>query len=148
MAPSDETSAMRLSYAVGRLDHTLSQAIGQAVAPLGLTTAQYTTLSIVAAQPSLSNAQLARRAFVRPQSMNQMLSGLERDGLLRRAQSPQHSRILHLDLSAEGRRVLGRCEARIEELEAAMLDGIEPKERRRLSEAIARMTANLREVSG
>lgn len=135
---------MRLSYAIGRLDHTLSQAIEAAIAASGLKLAQYTTLSILAAQPSLSNAQLARRAFVRPQSMNQVLAGLERQELITRRPDAEHGRIIRMELSPRGHTLLATCDRHVEALEAAMLDGLDPEERAALSRAVARATENLR----
>ena len=55
--------------------------INERVGPHGLTTAQYTTLSILERGGELSNAQLARRAYMTPQSMSEMLEALEAKGI-------------------------------------------------------------------
>ena len=46
----------------------------------GLTTLQYTTLSVLGAAGELSNAQLARRSYMTPQSMSEVIEALEGPG--------------------------------------------------------------------
>ena len=48
--------------------------------PYGLTTLQYTTLSVLGRRGELSNAQLARRAYMTPQSMSEVIDALEKKG--------------------------------------------------------------------
>ena len=79
---------------VGRLDRALRREIGALVAPFGLTVPKYTALSILRDRPGLSNAQLARRTYVTPQSMNEVLMALEADGLIIRSRSAEHGRVV------------------------------------------------------
>ncbi|MGZ6670562.1 MAG: VIT1/CCC1 transporter family protein [Solirubrobacteraceae bacterium] len=52
--------------------------------PYGLTTLQYTTLSVLNRHGApLSNAQLARRAYMTPQAMSEVIDALETKGLPR-----------------------------------------------------------------
>ena len=69
----------RISYVVARLERAVRADVNERVRPHGLTTLQYTTLSVLGArgQP-LSNAQLARRAYMTPQSMIEVIDALER----------------------------------------------------------------------
>ena len=67
----------RVSYVVARLERALRVEINERIKPHGLTTLQYTTLSILARGGELSNAQLARRAYMTPQSMSEVLEALE-----------------------------------------------------------------------
>ena len=86
--------APRISYVIGRLDRALRREIGALVAPHGLTVPQYTALSILRDRAGLSNAQLARRSYVTPQSMNEVIASLERDGLVARSPAANHGRVL------------------------------------------------------
>ena len=73
----------RVSYVVARLERALRYAINERVSEYGLTTLQYTTLSILGRRRGgLSNAQLARRAYMTPQSMSEVIDALERAGLI------------------------------------------------------------------
>ena len=58
----------------------------------------------------LSTSQLARRAFMTPQSMSEVIHALERKGLIKRNPHPNHRRTLPATLTGEGRRVLAACE--------------------------------------
>jgi hypothetical protein len=56
--------------------------------PLDLTVPQYACLELLGRTPGLSNADLARGAFVTRQSMNGVLRGLQDRGLVTRPRSP------------------------------------------------------------
>ena len=84
---------------VGRLDRAIRREIGALVAPFGLTVPKYTALSILRDRPGLSNAQLARRTYVTPQSMNEVLIALEADGLIVRSPAANHGRVVEVALS-------------------------------------------------
>jgi DNA-binding MarR family transcriptional regulator len=120
----------RVSYVIARLERAVRAAINERVRPHGLTTLQYTTLSVLGArgQP-LSNAQLARRAYMTPQSMIEVIDALERQGLIRRDPHPNHRRVYPATLTARGRRVLAACNAAVEEMEDEMLAELSPDER-------------------
>ena len=120
----------RISYVVARLERAVRAAVNERVRPHDLTTLQYTTLSVLGArgQP-LSNAQLARRAYMTPQSMIEVIDALERKGLIRRDPHPNHRRVYPATLTAKGRRVLKACDAAVEEMEEEMLAGLSRDER-------------------
>ena len=77
----------RLSYVIGRLDRVLRRRLSAAVEPTGLTLPAYTALSVLRAQDGLSNARLARRSLVTPQSMSEVLALLVAKGYVREAPS-------------------------------------------------------------
>lgn len=133
----------RISYVVGRLDRALSLAVEERVAVHGLTLPQYTALSVLRMRPGLSNAQLARRTFVRPQSMMQVISKLEADGLIARAPDANHGRILRTEITAQGREVLAACDRSVTQMEKAMLAGFSREERDDLRAALLAMVRAL-----
>ena len=105
------TTEPRISYAVARLERAVRSGIAERVRPYGLTTLQYTTLSVLNRHGApLSNAQLARRAYMTPQAMSEVIDALETKGLIRRNPHPNHGRLLPATLTAKGRRVLADCE--------------------------------------
>ena len=126
----------RLSYVIGRLDRALRREIGALVAPFGLTVPKYTALSILRDRPGLSNAQMARRSYVTPQSMNEVLASLETDGLVVRAPAANHGRVLELALSDRGYEVLAACDRAVTHMENAMLADLDGPEREQLLEAL------------
>jgi DNA-binding MarR family transcriptional regulator len=126
----------RISYVVGRLDRALRREIGALVAPHGLSVPQYTALSILRDRAGLSNAQLARRSYVTPQSMNEVIAALERDGLVARSPAANHGRVLEMTLTDAGSEVLARCEAAVTEMENRMLADLDDDERAQLLAAL------------
>jgi DNA-binding MarR family transcriptional regulator len=126
----------RISYIVGRLDRALSLMVEERVAEHGLTLPQYTALSVLRLRPGLSNAQLARRAFVRPQSMMQVVSRLEAAGLIERRPDASHGRILRTEITARGREVLAACDRSVTQMEKAMLAGMDAGQRAAFRDAL------------
>jgi DNA-binding MarR family transcriptional regulator len=110
-----------ISYIVARLERAVRREIGRLVGPRGLSVAQYTTLSIMRSRNGLSNAQLARRLWVTPQSMNEVISALERMGLIERVPDAGNRRILRTALTPVGRETLAACDADILAMERRML---------------------------
>jgi DNA-binding MarR family transcriptional regulator len=119
-----DTNPATLLYLVGRLDRVVRRAIYEVVRTHGLSVNEFTTLSVLANRHGLSNAQLARRSLVSPQSANEVLLALEGLGLVRRKAHPAHGRILQTLLTAKGRRVLAACDAHVAAVEARMTSGL------------------------
>jgi DNA-binding MarR family transcriptional regulator len=132
-----------LLYLVGRLDRVVRRAILEAVRSHGLSVNEFTTLSVLARRHGLSNAQLARRSLVSPQSANEVLLALERLGLVRRQAHPAHGRILQTRLTAKGRRVLASCDARVAEVEARMVSKLSPTQQVALRRALVQCANGL-----
>ncbi len=114
----------RLGYALKRAQHALRTRMDDALRPLGLTTPQYTVLSAVELEPGMSNARLARAAFVTPQTMQGILTNLERDGMLVREADPEHGRILRSELTARGKTALVRAHRLVAEVEHVMISSV------------------------
>jgi len=128
--------APRISYVIGRLDRALRREIGALVAPHGLTVPQYTALSVLRDRAGLSNAQLARRSYVTPQSMNEVIAALERDGLVTRSPAANHGRVLETQVTEAGLEVLARCDAAVNEMENRMLADLDGAAREELLQAL------------
>ena len=98
--------------------------------------AQYTTLSVLQTRGELSNAQLASRAFISPQAMNEVVQVLEAQKLVTRRPDPSHGRIVQLTLTARGIDTLRECDAAVRALEQSMLGSLAERERETLQTAL------------
>ena len=116
---------MGLAYLVGRLDHVLNQRLLDAVTPAGLSVPQYTALSVFRAHGSLSNAQLATRTMISPQSANEMVKQMEAKGWIARTPDPLHGRIIQISLTEAGEAVLGECDAKVAQVERTMFPDLD-----------------------
>src|SRR4051812_34871298 len=133
-----------ISYALGRLQQRVFAGITEAVARHGLTTLQYTTLSVLSRHGTpLSTSQLARRAFMTPQSMSEVIHALEDKAFIKRNPHPTHRRALPATLTAKGRRTLAACDAAVAEFEAVMLAGFTADERASFLEMVKAAVRNL-----
>jgi DNA-binding MarR family transcriptional regulator len=127
----------RISYVIARLERAVRQGINERVGPYGLTTLQYTTLSVLGARrDGLSNAQLARRSFMTPQAMGEVIEALEAAGFVKRNRHPNHRRVFPATLTAKGRRALSACDEAVGAMEEEMMSDLSPSERAALLEAL------------
>ena len=136
MASEPRVVSPHVGYVIGRLDRAIRREIGALVAPFGLTVPKYTALSILRDRPGLSNAQLARRVYVTPQSMAEVLNALEADGYIVRSPAANHGRVLEVSLSERGREVLTACDRAVGHMENAMLADLDEAGREQLLEAL------------
>jgi DNA-binding MarR family transcriptional regulator len=129
----------RVSYVIARLERAVRQGINERVRPYVLTTLQYTTLSVLGrglGRDGLSNAQLARRSFMTPQAMGEVIEALETAGFVKRNRHPNHRRVFPATMTAKGRRVLSACDDAVCEMEEEMMRDLSPSERAALLEAL------------
>ena len=96
------TAEPRISYVAARLERAVRAEIAERVRPHGLTTLQYTTLSVLQRHGApLSTAQLARRSYMTPQAMSEVIEALAKKALIKRTQHPDHGRRLPATLTAK-----------------------------------------------
>jgi DNA-binding MarR family transcriptional regulator len=131
-------------YLLKRAQATLNAAMTDVLREHGATLAQYAVLTALDEEPGLSNAGLARRAFVTPQSMNQVLHELEQKGWVARRPDPAHARILQADLTPAGRTVLRACRVAVDAVEEQMLAPLAPDE---IEQFIATLQACIQALS-
>jgi len=128
----------RLSYAIGRVERVLRRRLTAAVEPAGLTLPAYTALSVLRAEDGLSNAQLARRSLVTPQSMSEVLALLVDQGYVRRRAEPGHGRVIRTELTSAGRRALARCDRAVDDVEQEMMGDLDADEAMGLRDVLIR----------
>ncbi len=135
-AASGRSSPGGPGYLLKRAQTALHAALAAALREHGATVAQYAVLAAVDEEPGLSNADLARRAFVTPQTMNQILRELEHKGWVTRHPHPGHGRILQADVTQEGRAALRACHQAADAIEEQMLAGLSPASCQQLTAAL------------
>ena len=133
----------RFGYLLKVAQHALRTAMDDALRPVGVTTAQYAVLTALERAPGLSNADLARAAYVTAQSMQGIVANMERDKLIARSSDPAHKRILRTELTAAGRKALTRADAAVADIEGKMLDGLDAKHRAELNRMLRQCAQNV-----
>lgn len=120
-----------LGYLLRQASVALRGAMDAALAEMGVTTPQFSVLTMIAAYPGVSGADLARLTFLTPQTINVIVRNLERDGAIKKTAHATHGRILRLHATAQGQALLKRCRGRVAEVEAE-LAGLLGKDEERL----------------
>jgi DNA-binding MarR family transcriptional regulator len=144
--PANHPQAHRLGYVLKRAQHALRMSMDELLEPIGLTVPQYNVLSAVQLQPGISNAALARGAFVTAQSMQGIVANLERLGLLRRRPHPTHGRIQQSELTVKGDAVLAKAHKLLIGVEEAMTSGFKKEEIEALRSLLHRCAENMHAV--
>ncbi len=134
-------------YLVKRLELVIRALMDDALRPFGMTTLQYTALTVLESRGPLSSAQLARRSFLRPQTMHEMVLSLEKRGLIVREPQADNKRILLAQLTELGRAMLARCNPHVLELEQALLADLDPEQRDTFREGLRHGARALGELS-
>ena len=129
MSSDSNQRELSLVYVIGRVDHGIRREMRRRLTDQRLSVQQYTALSVLRSRPGLSNAQLARRSLVTPQSMIEILSQLERRGLVRRDVDPSHGRILRTELTPAGHELLVAVDPAMASMQAQMLADVPEADR-------------------
>lgn len=119
---------MRLTYLIGQLDRIVSRRLTEVLATHGLTLPQFTALSVLNGRGRSSNAQLAERSFITPQSANEVVKAMESNGWVMREADPTNRRIVLLLLTPAGKALLKRCNESVDQVELSMLGSMREDE--------------------
>jgi DNA-binding MarR family transcriptional regulator len=132
----------RLGHLVKSLEQELSSAKDAVLRPLGLTVPQYQALLVVADEPGISGAELARRCLVTPQTMTTVLGNLTAKGLIERRSVPGQGRAMETSITTAGKRLLTRADKRVLEVEDQLTAALPARDQA----ALRKMLERLREV--
>ncbi|CEJ12641.1 MarR family protein [bacterium YEK0313] len=115
----------------GYLGYLLRQAHGmhrlrmeRALAGLDTTPPQFLVMTMIAAYPGLSNADIARLTLLTPQTVSVIVGNLKRAGAVTRTAHPIHGRIQELALSPSGEALLARCRGQVRAIEEQLVRGL------------------------
>lgn len=114
----------------------LRSGIERRLEKFGITGLQYTILSTVSRKDRLSVAELARVCRVAPQSMGEMIVGLQERQIIVRREDPANRRILRIELTPIGRELFEKSDRLIDDLENELLGELTEKEIRALRKGL------------
>lgn len=124
---TQQPAVPRVGYLVYRVERRLRGRLDEEMRLCGVSTPEYTALSVLRERDGLSCAQLARWALVTPQAMNLVIGALERRKLVRRRPDPKHRRVLRASVTAKGLETLRRCDRAMDRIEEDMLGDMAPE---------------------
>ena len=115
-----------MGFGLKQAQQALRTRLDSALRQIGLTTPQFAVLAFLEAETGASNAALARRAFVTPQTMQAILITLERSGFIARAPHPEHGRVQRTELTASGHEALKAASGLVADVEARIREAAAP----------------------
>jgi len=118
-------------------------AFRNALVDLELTPVQNTALHLAASTPGTSSAELARRMHVTPQTMHKLVTELQHRGLVVLQPRPGHGRILEIQLTDQGKRLLTEADARARAIEDRMTARLDERQRQQLLQLLQHCIAAL-----
>lgn len=136
----------RTIYLIKRLETEVTSNMIKILGAYEITPSQFIILNFVGDnETDLSSAQLSRRFLMTPQSMNEVVTTLQRKELLERNTDPNHKRILRITLTDKGKEVLEICNAAMDVFEEKLLKKLKVKETEVFRGSIGKILENLKE---
>lgn len=139
-----ENGTKRIGYKLKRCQHFLRLRMDARLGSEGLSMAQYAALSLIQVSPRITNAEIARRAFVTPQSMHRIVTELEREGLVESTNDAHNKRVILRSLTQRGEELASRGHRVSAEVDEEMLRGLDTQEASQFEELLERVAENLR----
>ncbi|SFH91859.1 DNA-binding transcriptional regulator, MarR family [Methylobacterium brachiatum] len=133
-----------LGFALKQAQHALRLRLDAELRETGLTMPQYAVLACLQGTAGASNATLARKAFMTPQTMQAILVALERNGFIVRTAHPEHGRVLKTELTASGRGILDRASGIVADAEDRVRTAVAPLDPRVVTATLLRIADALR----
>jgi DNA-binding MarR family transcriptional regulator len=117
----EKVDRYHVGLSLKRAQHELRLAINADLAVLETNISQVNVLREVMLNPGVSSVELARLAFLTPQSLGQLVAQMQNRGLVERR--PGDGRKLRHYLTASGEQLCRQAMDRVRDLDATMLEG-------------------------
>ena len=127
---------------MGRVRVMLFDALDEELAPFGLKATDYVVLVTLANDPTRTASSVCSTIAHDPGAMTRKIDALEKKGLVRRVRSETDRRAIHIELTAEGRKVLPRVMATVVGIVNDFLTGFSKAEVREMESMLHRILEN------
>ena len=129
-------------YLLKRAELAVRGCVEKALSEVALTPSQYFVLFLVETGEATSSAELARATGVLPQSMTELISLLEKRGLIARTPDSINSRILRIEVTAAGRKLFEKGTEVAIRLERELFEEFDAREVETLNGLFGRLIAS------
>lgn len=134
-----------IGYRLKLAQHALRLRMDRLLHERNLTMAQYIALSLIEVSPQITNAEIARRAFVTPQTMHRTITDIEAAGLVVSSAASRNKRKVLRSLTNRGMKLVKYAHQVAQRVEAEMLQGLSTRDIERLGTFLQTATDNLLE---
>jgi MarR family transcriptional regulator, transcriptional regulator for hemolysin len=128
---------------VGRTAHAFEKSLNERLAPHGITYRQWQVLGSLAMEPQLSQVELAERMRIEPPTLVGILDRMERDGWIRRSQSPIDRRKKIITATAAARPVWKKIVAVAHAIRNEATSGLSKRDVGELERILSKVRDNL-----
>jgi DNA-binding MarR family transcriptional regulator len=135
-----------VGYLMRRIIHSMGQQAEFALAPTGLTNAQWVPLYKIATGSARTAAELARECQLDTGAMTRLLNRLEAKGLCKRVPSKSDRRVVNLQMTAAGRQAVQGVPAVLSRVQNEHLAGFSPAQWQTLQDLLGRMFLNAQSI--
>ena len=111
-----------LGYLLRQAANAHRLAMERALADLDVTPPQFTVMTMLAAYPGCSNADLARLSLLTPPTITVIIANLEKSGAITRRAHTSHGRIQQIEVTPRGQTLLDACRQRVYATELSLAD--------------------------
>lgn len=118
----------RAFFYVQQVELLVRRRIDECLQPEGITAGQYMALNMITHHEPVSSSELAKRASMTAQSMGEFIKSLEAKGLISRNADPMNRRVILINSTPAGRKLLVRCEAAVDRAEREFFDCLSGEE--------------------
>lgn len=118
-------------------------ALAQRMTDIGIYAGQEQIMAALGRNDGLTPSQLAAELGVKAPTVTKAVNRLQEQGFVTKSASTEDARQAHVFLTESGRDVLGAVSRAVRKTEKKALDGLNKKERKRLSRMLRRMENNL-----
>jgi DNA-binding MarR family transcriptional regulator len=119
-----------LGYLLRQAGAALRARMERALSDLDVTPPQFVALTMAAAYPGLSSADLARLSFLTAPTVTVIVGNLKRSGALTSRPHAVHGRIQQLEITEAGKALFARCKRRVDAVEARLAAPLSPDKER------------------
>ena len=139
----------RAFFYIQQVEQLVRRRLDECLQPDGITAGQYMVMNLIIHHEPVSSAELARRANMTAQSMGEFIKHLEAKGFVTRTADPNNRRVIQVNMTPGGRKLLVRCESLVDQAERdffACLNGEEIAQMRFLLSRVRSTQLALRTV--
>jgi DNA-binding MarR family transcriptional regulator len=133
--------AVRTGYRLIKLGELVMAAAERALEPLGVRPRHFNVLTVVAANPTISQQDLSRRLNIDANVMVGVIDELERAGLARRLRNPADRRRHVVELTKAGLDILRRGQRLLDGAEAELFATLSDRDLTKLDDIAGRLLA-------
>lgn len=137
----------RTVYLIKRIETEVTAKMNKALTEYDITLSQFILLNFVNDHTDdLSSAQLSRRFNMTPQSMNEVVTTLQRKELIEKKVDADNKRVLRISLTEKGKETLILCNETIDSVEQELFGVLSGDDLQQLRALIGVILRGVREV--